>query len=378
MPARTSSSRTVPTVLSIRALNRATLERQMLLRRAEVSVLAGVERLIGLQAQLPNPPYVGLWSRLAPFEKDDLTRLIEQRRVVRSTMMRATQHLVTARDYLWLRPLLQPMLDRYCQHQHARGTAGIDRDELLAAGRTLLAERPRTVTELRTLLAERWPKHEPLALGYSIQLLLPLVHVPPRGTWGRGGAVPATLAEEWLGRPLSPAGTPERLILRYLAAFGPATVADVQEWSGLTKLRDPVERLRSRLRTFRDESGRELFDLPDAPRPDPDVPAPPRFLPEYDNLLLAHADRSRVVTESERKAIWTRNGLLATALVDGRAAATWRITRERAAATLEIDPIRRISRPDRSALVEEGERLLAFTDPDAATRRVRFAFSSRA
>ena len=370
--------KTAPVVLTTRALNRATLDRQMLLRRAKVSVLAGIERLVGLQAQLPNPPYIGLWSRLASFERDDLTRLIEKRRVVRSTMMRATQHVVTARDYLWLRPVLQPMLDRYCQHQHGRGTTGIGRDELLAAGRTLLAERPRTVTELRSLLAERWPKHTPLALGYSIQLLLPLVHVPPRGTWGRGGAVPAALAEEWLGRPLSAAGTPEKLILRYLAAFGPATVADVQEWSGLTKLRDPVEGLRSRLRTFRDESGRELFDLPDAPRPDPDVPAPPRFLPEYDNLLLSHADRSRVVTDEERRAIWTRNGLLATALVDGRVAATWRIARERATATLEIDPLRRISRPDRSALVEEGERLLAFTDPEVATRRVRFASSSRA
>ena len=370
--------KTAPVVLTTRALNRATLDRQMLLRRAKVSVLAGIERLVGLQAQLPNPPYIGLWSRLASFERDDLTRLIEKRRVVRSTMMRATQHVVTARDYLWLRPVLQPMLDRYCQHQHGRGTTGIGRDELLAAGRTLLAERPRTVTELRSMLSERWPKHTPLALGYSIQLLLPLVHVPPRGTWGRGGAVPAALAEEWLGRPLSAAGTPEKLILRYLAAFGPATVADVQEWSGLTKLRDPVEGLRSRLRTFRDESGRELFDLPDAPRPDPDVPAPPRFLPEYDNLLLSHADRSRVVTDAERRAIWTRNGLLATALVDGRVAATWRIARERATAALEIDPLRRISRPDRDALAEEGERLLAFTDPDVATRRVRFASSSRA
>ena len=185
-------------VLTTRALNRATLERQMLLRRAELPVLEAIERLIGLQAQLPNPPYVGLWTRLEGFQKAHLTRLIEKRRVVRSTMLRASQHLVTARDYLQLRPVLQPMIDRACRYTHGRGTAGIDREELLAAGRTLLADQPRTITELQALLGERWPKHDPLALGYSIQLLLPLVHVPPRGTWGRGGAVPAVLAESWL------------------------------------------------------------------------------------------------------------------------------------------------------------------------------------
>jgi hypothetical protein len=360
-------------VLTTRALNRATLERQMLLRRAELPVLEAIERLIGLQAQLPNPPYVGLWTRLDGFEKAHLTRLIEKRRVVRSTMLRATQHLVTARDYLQLRPVLQPMIDRACRYTHGRGTAGIDREELLAAGRALLAEQPRTITELQSLLGERWPKHDPLALGYSIQLLLPLVHVPPRGTWGRGGAVPAVLAESWLKRPLSDDRAPEEMIVRYLGVFGPATVKDVQVWSGLTGLRAAVEGLRPQLRTFRDEEGRELFDLPGAPLPDPDTPAPPRFLPEYDNLLLSYDDRSRVMTDAERKAVWTRNGLLATALVDGRVAATWKIVRERTSATLVIDPLKRIGRQDRTALKEEGERLLEFTDPDAKSRVVRFA-----
>jgi hypothetical protein len=287
--------------------------------------------------------------------------------------MRATQHLVTARDYLKLRPVLQPMIDRACRYTHGRGTAGIDREELLAAGRALLAEQPRTITELQALLGERWPKHDPLALGYSIQLLLPLVHVPPRGTWGRGGAVPAVLAESWLERPLSDDRSPDAMILRYLGAFGPATVKDVQVWSGLTGLRAAVEGLRPKLRTFHDEQGRELFDLTDAPLPDPDTPAPPRFLPEFDNLLLSHDDRSRVMTDAERKAVWTRNGLLATALVDGRVRATWKIVRERAGATLLIDPLGRIARQDRDGLSEEGERLLAFTDPDAESHAVRFA-----
>lgn len=360
-------------VLSNRALNRAALARQMLLERAELPVLEGIERLIGLQAQLPNPPYVGLWTRLVGFEKAQLTRLIEKRRVVRSTMMRATQHLVTARDYLQLRPVLQPMLDRNWRHSHGRRTTGIDRDVLLAAGRALLAEQPRTITELQSLLGERWPRHDAMALGYSIQLLLPLVHIPPRGTWGRGGAVPATLAESWLRRPLSDDRSPEEMIVRYLGAFGPATVKDVQMWSGLTGLRNAVEGLRAQLVTFRDAAGRELFDLPDAPLPDPDTPAPPRYLPEYDNLILAYADRSRMLSDAERRTIWTRNGLLATALVDGRVAATWRITRTRACATLEIEALKRIAKADRIALIEEGERLLAFTDPDVASREIRFA-----
>jgi len=359
--------------LSLRALNRAALERQMLLRREKVSVLDGIERLIGLQAQLPNPPYVGLWTRLAGFERDELTALIEKRRVVRSTMMRATQHLVSARDYLRLRPVLQPMLDQRCRHNYGRGTAGIETAELVAAGRAMLEERPHTVTELRARLAERWPKHDSLALGYSVQFLLPLVHIPPRGTWGMGGAVPAVLAESYLKRQLSANRSPAQMILRYLAAFGPATVADVQEWSGLKGLRAVVDTLRPTLRVLRDEEGRELLDLPDAPLPDPDTPAPVRFLPEYDNLILAYADRTRMLTRTVQQGIWTKNGLLSTALVDGTVAASWKIARERKRATLSIDVLRRITKDDRAALVEEGMRLLAFTDPEAAQHDVRFA-----
>ena len=362
---------TTPT-LSRRALNRATLARQMLLRREKASVLAAIERLIGLQAQLPNPPYIGLWSRLQEFEKADLTRLIERRRVVRSTMMRVTQHLVTARDFLWLRPALQPVIDRFWRSSYGKRVTRLDHGTLLDAARALMAEQPRTITELRALLGARWPKHDADAMAYTIQLQLALVHVPPRGTWGQGGAVPATLAEDWLGKPLAVADSTDKLVERYLAAFGPATIMDMQEWSGLTKLRDAFERLRPKLRTFRDEQGRELFDLPGAPRPDPDTPAPPRLLPEYDNLLLAHADRSRVITDDERKAIWTKNGLLASALVDGRVVATWKIVRERKGATLVIDPLTRIARADRAALADEAERLLGFSDPDAPSRDVRF------
>jgi len=368
MPARKKPDQPLTT----RALNRAALARQMLLRREKLSAVEGIERLIGLQAQLPNPPYVGLWTRLVDFERDELTRLIEKRRVVRSTMMRATQHLVTARDYLRLRPVLQPMLDQRCRHNFGKRTADIEMTELLEAGRAMLEERPHTITELKSRLAERWPKHQPDALGYTIQLMLPLVHVPPRGTWGMGGAVPATLAEPYLERPLSGDHRPDRMITRYLGAFGPASVADVQEWSGVKGLRTAVERLRPKLRVLRDEAGRELLDLPDAPLPDPDTPAPPRFLPEYDNLILAYADRTRMLTRDVQEAIWTRNGLLSTALVDGTVAATWKIVRERKRVVLAIDPLRRLAKADRGALVEEGFRLLAFTDPETSAHDVRF------
>lgn len=359
-------------LLSRRALNRATLARQLLLCRAELPVLDAIERVIGFQAQLPNPPYVGLWNRVADFHQDALTQAIEQRRVVRSTMMRATQHLVTARDYVFLRPVVQPVITRSWRSNWAKRIAGVDVDELLDEARRILAAEARTITELQPILAARWPTHEPRALAYTVQCLLPLVHVPPRGTWGRGGAVPARLAESWLPLPMSPDTAPEELIIRYLGAFGPASVADVQAWSGLTGLRSAVEALRPQLRVFRDEAGRELFDLPDAPLPPADTPAPPRFLPEYDNTLLAHADRTRVVSDANRKRIQTTNGMLATLLVDGMVAGRWRIARDAKCAVLEIEPFARLSKKDRVEVSEEGMRLLAFSDDGLARHDVRF------
>ena len=359
-------------VLSPRALNRATLARQLLLERVDMPVLGAIEQVIALQAQLPNPPYVGLWSRLIGFEKRALTQLIEKRRVVRSTMMRATQHLVTARDYLHLRPVLQPVITRGWKHTYGKQVAGLDMDELLDTARTMLSTEARTLTELQSILGERWPKHDPRALAYTVQFLLPLVHVPPRGTWGRGGAVPATMGETWLRRRMKTDASPKELIVRYLGAFGPASVADVQMYTGLTNLRAPIEALRAKLRVFRDESGKELFDLPDAPLPDPDTPSPPRFLPEYDNTLLAHADRTRVVSDVNRKRIWTSNGLLSSLLVDGTVAGRWKITRNQKRAMLEIEPFARLSKGDRAAVVDEGLQLLAFTDGDEVAHDIRW------
>ena len=367
------------TVLGVRELGRATLARQLLLRRHRMPATEAIERLVGMQAQAPNAPYVGLWSRLEGFDPTELAGLVTGRQAVRAPLMRATIHLVTARNALALRPVVQSVLERSFRTSSpfARGLDGLDESELLAAGRALLAERPRTRAELGPLLAARWSGHEPDVLAYTLTYLAPLVQVPPRGVWGTNGPAAWTTMEAWLGRELEPETEPDGLVVRYLAAFGPATVRDVQMWSGLTRLREVVDRLRHRLRTFRDEDGRELFDLPDAPRPDPDTPAPPRFLPEYDNIQFAHADRRRVIPEGRRPPLYPGNGgTLGTILVDGRLAGTWRLDTPAPAASsrsgpaaestvLTIEPYAELPARDREQLTDEAARLLAFTSPAA-------------
>src|SRR4051812_4143596 len=274
-------------VLGQRALNRALLERQMLLRRHSMSAVDAIERLAGMQAQSPTAPYVGLWTRLEGFDADELSRLIVDRAVVRIALMRSTIHLVTARDCLAFRPVVQPALERELKGARARALAGLDLREVAEAGCAILEETPLGWTELGARLAERWPGRDPEALAHTVRARRALVQLPPRGVWGAGGRAVHTTAEAWLGRPVSDDPSPDAMVLRCLAAFGPASVADVQSWSGVPRLRDALERLRPGLQTFRDARGTELFDLPGAPRPDADIPAPPRFLPEYDNLLLS-------------------------------------------------------------------------------------------
>jgi hypothetical protein len=366
--------------LSPRALNRATLARQMLLRRQRLSAEEAIEHLVGIQAQAPAPPYVGLWTRLEDFRPDELARLILDRRAVRVALMRNTVHLVSAHDCLTLRPLVQPVIDRglYGNRAHRAGVEGVDVEALSAAGRALLEERPRTAKELGAILRERWPERDPASLARAIRHLLPLVQVPPRGVWGKSGPAAHTTAEAWLGRSLDSEPSLEEMVVRYLGAFGPATVKDAQTWSGLTRVGEVVDRLRPRLSTFRDERGGELFDLPDAPRPDLDVPAPPRFLPEFDNLILSHADRTRVIADEYRKAIASKNGMVpATFLVDGFVRGTWKTERSRGKATLLIEPFEPLSENDRDALAEEGERLVRFmaVPEGVETFEIRFAES---
>jgi hypothetical protein len=359
--------------LTRRALNRALLERQSLLRRRRLTAAQTIERLVGMQAQEPVDPYVGLWARLDGFRPEKLATLINQRRAVRASLMRGTIHLVTARDALKLRPLMQPVLERiFSSGAFGRGIEGVNIEQLLAAIRSLVEEQPRTAVELRRALGERWPDHDGASLAYAAYLV-PLVQVPPRGIWGRSGRATWTTIESWLGRSLEPDPGPDEMVMRYLAAFGPAAAVDVQTWSGLTRLREVVEQLRPRLRTFRDEHGKELFDLPRAPRPEPDTPAPPRFLPQFDNVLLSHADRSRIVSEADRKRA-SMGG--ATVLVGGFVRGLWSIKRDGGGATLLINLFDRLSKRDTAALTREGARLLAFAAGDAEVRDVQVTAES--
>jgi len=277
------------TVISQRALNRATLARQLLLRREDMPVVEAVERLGGLQAQTTHSWYAGLWSRLEPFDPDATGRLLAERKLVRMALMRSTIHLVTAEDCLWLRPLL----DRVVKGPYVRDLEDPLVVRVAKEARKILEREPLTSSELDRRLCELFPEHADDRLWRVPRGVLPLVQVTPRGIWGKSGPAAHTTAEKWLLPAGAGSSAVEDAVLRYLAAFGPASVGDVRTWSGLTGLREVVERLRPTLRVFVDEAGRELLDLPDAPRPDPDTPAPPRFLPEYDNVLLSHADRSR-------------------------------------------------------------------------------------
>jgi hypothetical protein len=344
----------------------------MLLRRRRVPVLEAIERLVGMQAQEPRDPYVALWSRLDRFRPEALAEPIADRRAVRMTLLRGTLHLVTARDALALRPLIQPVIERTLFGSSPLRTAvdTVDLDELLAMFEQLVEEKPRTRAELVKAVAERWPDLDASSLGYAMYLL-PTVQVTPRGIWGMPGRSAFTTVEHWLGRPIETAGEPDEMVLRYLAAFGPAAVADVQSWSGLSGVRAVIERLRPRLRTFRDERGRELLDVPGAPLPDPDTPAPARFLPEYDNVLLAHKDRSRMVAIPVR--LWTQVGW-GSVLVDGFGAARWKVDREKDdRAVLRIEPFRKLSRTEKGEVSEEGARLLSLLAGDAGSHDIHFA-----
>ncbi|WP_340686478.1 winged helix DNA-binding domain-containing protein [Amycolatopsis coloradensis] len=352
--------------LSPRALNRATLARQLLLDRDDLPAVTAIERLAGLQAQAPDSSYVGLWSRLRDFQVDELAKPLAAREVVRSTLMRGTVHLVTAADGLALWPTVRSVVERGFLGHYSREIAGLDLAAIAEAGRALLAERPRTRAEIRTALAPRWPDADPQTLAYAVNSLLPLAHVTPRGLWGQTGPAAFALLEEWVGEPVTSGISLDDLVVRYLKAFGPATVRDAQVWSGLTRLKEVFERLRPRLITFRDTEGKELFDLPDAPRPDPETPAPPRFLPEYDNVLLSHADRARVIPDGRRVPLPPGNGgRRGTLLVDGEFLAIWAI--KGAILTIESrKPLR-----DQDSIAEEGARLLEFVAPGSA-HDVRF------
>jgi hypothetical protein len=365
------NDRAHPETLTARQLNRATLARQLLLERADLGVHAAVERLIGMQAQEARPPFIGLWSRLASFRRQDLHQALHEREVVRATLMRGTIHLFSAGDYAAFRVAIQPVLDQGMKMLGDRAN-GLEPDRVLPVARALLAERPRTFGETRSLLLEQFPEANERGLGFAVRMLLPLVMAPAEHPWAFPANAEFTLAEPWLGRELATNDATGALVLRYLEAFGPASTSDVQTWSGLPRLKPVLEELRPRLVTFIDERGRELFDLPDAPRPDADIPAPVRFLPEFDNLLLSHADRTRVIADEHRKIVYQSGNLrlLATFMVDGIVSGTWRVEKKRKHAALQISPFAPLPKPVAAALTEEGEALVRFVEEDASTHEV--------
>jgi Winged helix DNA-binding domain len=358
-------------VLSVRALNRALLERHLLLRRSRRPIPDTIEYLVGLQAQVPRDPYVALWSRLDRFRPRALARMIEGREAVRGSLMRATLHLVTAGDFVTMKSVLQGMLEsRFASSASARNLRGIELDELVAAGRAALEERPLTRAQLSDLLLERWPTYDGPSLAYAVTYLVPLVQVPPRGVWGKAGQAAWTTASSWLGRRVEGEPSPDGLVLRYLGAFGPSTPADVQSWSGLTRARDALERLRPRLRTYRDEAGRELFDVAGGPLPDPSTQAPVRFLPEYDNVLLGHKDRRRIVSPDVPQ--WTGAGW-GGVLVDGFTAARWRLDADKQTATLRVEPLRRLTSSQRADVRAEAEALVRFLTSSTGVHAVEIS-----
>ncbi len=359
--------------LTLRDLNRATLARQHLLARTTGPALDVIGHLGGLQAQNPFAPYFGLWSRIDGFAASELVDLLETRRVVRSAVQRGTVHLLPADDARWLRPLLAPLYERYLRVSPATAGRldGIDLDALAAAGRELLDETPMTLADLGRALAPTWPERDPRALGHAIPPLVPLVQVPPRALWGRSGPPAWAVLETWVGAPLDPAPSPDDLVLRYLGAFGPASVLDAQQWCGMTGLGSAFERLRPRLVTVRDDGGRELFDLPDAPRPGGDTPAPVRLVAAFDDLLLGHADRSRVFAPEHKRRLFPVNGVIpATVLVDGFVAGTWAWSTTRTTATVAITPFAPWTRSTVAEVEAEAAALLGAAAPELPTHEV--------
>jgi len=347
-------------------LNRALLARQMLLARENISPLKAIERLAGMQAQQGRPPFVGLWTRLENFQRANLLKLFHQRRVVRATAMRATIHLFTAGDYLALRGALQPMLGAVMPPKFIKELGGESIPKICATGRKFFGTAPQSFKDLRELLKSKHPKADHRIAALAVRMNVPLLGTPGDSPWGFSTNATWILADDWLGQPVPGKVNTSVLIKKYLAAFGPATPADAQTWSGCKGLRAEFEKLRPQLKIFQNEKGQELFDLPRAPRPSANTPAPVRFIPEFDNLILSHADRTRIVAAEHRPALITKNlHVPATFLINGRVAGIWKIERTKKSATLNIHPFAPLPTKAKAELKHEGEHLLHFVEPDA-------------
>lgn len=359
------------TLLDSRALNRATLARQHLLARSTASVPEAVDHLCGLQAQEPQEPFIGLWSRLAGFKPEHLDDALTGRTVVRTHLMRRTVHLVASGDALAWRARHDTMLRQRVLGTYRRELAGIDVEEVAAGGRAAVADRrPRTMSELVQALEDRWPGPPRRALGeLLVAALIPMAQLPPRGLWRRTAGVRNLPLAAWLERDIDPLpagdGDPvgRQMLRRYLAAYGPAAGADLRAWCGLAGLPAAIKAAREELLVFRDERGRELLDLPEAPRPHPDTPAPVRFLPAFDNAILGYRDRSRIIDAPHLGLSVAGHRMV---LVDGRVAATWTVREHR----LRISPLRPLTALEQEAVRAEARDLAAFLDE--GIEQVRF------
>jgi hypothetical protein len=360
----------VSNILTLRQLNRATLARQMLLARSRTSIVDATKQLVALQAQIARPPFVALWSRVEGVKREEIVKTLLDKRLVRGTSLRGTLHLMTAADFVRYRETLQTALDRGLKVLGAR-MESVQIDPALALAGKFFRE-PRTFDAFRDHLAEKFPKTDIRAMAYAARLKVPLLQVPTTATWGFPAQADFILADAWLGKPKKGSvGDAQEFVLRYLAAYGPATASDAQAWSGLPSLKPTFESLRSRLVVFRGERGGELFDLPDAPRPPADAPAPVRFLPDWDSVIVTRSD-ARLLPAQHRSSVF-QPGLrvLPTVLVDGIVAGTWKIGRRRATASLIVSLFASQTARTRREIEAEGEALLAFAEPDAATRQIR-------
>lgn len=344
--------------LTLRELNRATLARQHLLERTTDSPLAVIERLVGMQSQIPAPPFTGLWSRVEGFAFDDLSALMLDRSAIRLSLMRCTVHLVSARDALALRPRIQELYDRQFLQARELALPSVDVAELDAFVRALLGEEPRTTKALGEALEARWPGEARGRLVTVARLRQPLLQIPPRGVWGKALQTTYALLDDFTGETPRAIGRTE-LVRRYLAAAGPATAKDFQLWSGLTGWEPVFAGMAEELLTFQGPRGELLFDLPDAPRPAPDTPAPVRLLPEWDSTLMMYADRCRVVTEDRRKAMLSINGIYAASvLVDGFVVAACKTTKGKTGGRIDVWPFERLIKTAQRAIATEGDALL--------------------
>ena len=359
--------------LSLKQLNRTLLARQMLLERSSSGCEAATARLVALQSQIPNPPYIGLWTRLIGFEKRCLSEMLEARRIVRAPWIRSTLHLVAAADHQRFQAVIQPALARGLRSFFGARAKGLDVERLIQIAKPFLEAENPAIGALRDKLLEQEPNEDKQAMAYAVRSHLPLVQIPPSGTWGAGTRARYTTAEAWLGAP-APADL-IALFHRYLAAFGPATVMDFQTWAGMTGLKSQLAPALKELACYHSEDGVELFDLPEAPILEAERPAPIRFLPEYDNILIAHKDRRRILPEALRKRVFVSAGrVLGTVLINGFVGAIWKVQRDRQGASLQITLFERQSEDVRAAIESEGLNLLKFIcDGEDLSLRVVFA-----